>query len=451
MSLAGLAVSILVPVLVAPPLLAPIDAVRRTRDSDLALEVQRFVTPEGLTVILAPDARVGRISTQLTFRAGALYEPPERTGLAHLVEHVMMQGPTPDSQYIRLLEGRGAEDVNATTTYDTMNFRISVPPEELALALWVHADRLGHLPEVLDLVDLESHRRVVLRERAERVTDVPYGNVEQAVMAQLFPQSAPLHAGVIGTVEDLNRATIDDVKRFVSTYLVPANAVLVVAGPFDAAATRARIEALFRGLTPGARATPPKLPKGRAVELQVTAREALSRQQRVTIAWRTNLYMPDTIERLSLGAILVTVSVDGAFGTSVQASLHRVGEEQIFRLDVTLPYEKPADSARLEADAFLRYLRNVEAPRDLAETMNLVFDRMTLFMLDDVHARPGLLAQLELAGLDVTRVGAALGAHWSYDPRMVRETAYKALGKERLVLLAQPVNPRQPKVAKEEP
>lgn len=128
----------------------------------------------GLVVLLAPDASASGVAVWLTFRAGALREPADKTGLAHLVEHIAFSGATPDTDYASTLEARRARSLNARTGIDTLSFEVVVPAEELPVALWAAAERLGTLPGRLGDGEVDRHRRVVEQERALTRVDAPY-------------------------------------------------------------------------------------------------------------------------------------------------------------------------------------------------------------------------------------------------------------------------------------
>lgn len=167
------------------------------------------------------------------------------------------------------------------------------------------------------------------------------------------------------------------------------------------------------------------------------------------MAWRLKPMLHESVDRLALGALLLSLYTDGAFGTNVDAELSNHASELLFRLDVTLPHLKPAESARGEAEVFLRYLTLVQMPQDLLDATNLAEDRLSLFQLDSLPTRAALLSSMERSGSDPTQVASLLAAHWTYDSTSIQETARRFLGKHRTTLLAEPTNPRRPKVDRE--
>ena len=136
---------------------------RRTSDKDLEVPVQRLVLPNGLVVLLAPDPAATGVWVRMSYRAGTLYEPPGRSGLAHLVEHVFFNGPTPETDYAAILDRRRARHFNALTNAEELAFDVLVPPEELPLALWCVADRTASVPPAIDAAMVERHRKIALQ------------------------------------------------------------------------------------------------------------------------------------------------------------------------------------------------------------------------------------------------------------------------------------------------
>lgn len=421
---------------------------RKSTPKDLALEVERYVLPNGLVVLLAPDPSSASVLVDMTFYAGAIYEPPGKGGLAHLVEHVMMSGTTPDTDYIAMLERRGARSLNAFTNTKTMVFRSIVAPRELPLALWVHADRAGALPKLLSAENFERERRVVAAERVERYLDVPYGQVELAIHSKIFPAPHPLSQHVIGLPEELDRATLADARTFIDRTLVASNAILTLIGNFDPALAKTWIEKTVGTLPVRARPAEPERPKGRPAPIALTFREELSRRPRVSMIWRLDSLSPDATYSLSFGAELLSNYLDGAFGTEIDARLFEQDGEGFFRLDVTLPHEKPIDSAEKEAEVFLRYLTAVDMPRDVFQLTRLARDRRTMFMLDTLEGRAYLLNDLEVRFGRITSSAEHHARHWKIARHDVQHTAWKTLitKGQRMIFHARPTKPLQPKL-----
>jgi zinc protease len=185
----------------------------------------------GLRVIGVPDAGAGAVAVQLWYRVGGKDDPPGRSGFAHLFEHMMFKSARHlrAEQFDRLTEDVGGQN-NAFTTEDATVYQSEVPANHLERLLWAEAERLAHLN--VDQLNFDSERSVVIEELRERVLAQPYGRLFEALYPAAFDEH-PYRRGVIGSIEDLRAATLEDVRAFHATYYRSDNAVLVVAGGFE--------------------------------------------------------------------------------------------------------------------------------------------------------------------------------------------------------------------------
>ncbi|MCC7382922.1 MAG: insulinase family protein [Deltaproteobacteria bacterium] len=385
----------------------------------------------------------------VAFRAGTIYEPPDRCGLAHLVEHVLYSGASADTRYPKILETRGARDVSAVTTFDLVRFRAVMPKGGLDAALWATADRLvAILPELDDGI-LAKHRAIVLEERALRLSDRPYGLVDAAIMARLYPGEHPLRAGVSGTPETLEAISVDDVRRYIERYFVPANAIVTLVGDFDMNTAVAELERQLSGIPPGARAEVPTFRRSKPRRVVYEDVEPISRQPRVTLVWDFPSLRQAPIAELAMGGMLLTISTDGTFGTSVDAGFINYGTGGIFRLDVTLPHDKPVVSTQNEAEALLRYLTLTEPQPEIMEAALLAYDRSLMLVLDSLEGRASLITEREYRFGDPEAISSSNQAHWAMRPVSIQDTARVALRESRLIVHARPSHPRQPRLERE--
>jgi predicted Zn-dependent peptidase len=194
--------------------------------------------PNGLQVIYHEDHSTPVVGVNIWYDVGSKNEVQGRTGFAHLFEHVMFKGSknVPDGQHFSMLEaagGRAGADINGTTYYDRTNYFEQVPSNQLELALWLEADRMGTLTEVLTREKLENQKDVVMNEKRQSYDNQPYGASSQEMLALAYPPGHPYHHDVIGSMEDLAAANVEDVNAFFRTYYAPGNAVLVIAGDID--------------------------------------------------------------------------------------------------------------------------------------------------------------------------------------------------------------------------
>ena len=212
--------------------------------------------PNGLTVIYSVERSTPVVAVEVMYDVGSKHEEPGRTGFAHLFEHVMFKGSrnVADGAHWSLLEkagGRAGSDINGTTSWDRTNYFEQIPSNYLELALWLEADRMGTLLETLTKEKLDNQREVVKNERRQSVDNQPYGTWLEKMQKHAYPAGHPYHHEIIGSMEDLSAATVDDVKKFFRTYYAPNNAVLVIAGDFDVPQAQALVRKHFRDIPRG--------------------------------------------------------------------------------------------------------------------------------------------------------------------------------------------------------
>ena len=256
-------------VVVASPALAqsgtarPAAASNRSGTPQLRIDYIEDSLPNGLKVLYHVDRSTPVVGVNIWYNVGSKNEKEGRTGFAHLFEHVMFEGSknVDDGAHFGLLEkagARGGADINGTTSNDRTNYFEQVPSHQLELALWLEADRMGTLLDVLTPEKLELQRQVVKNERRQGVDNQPYGTWFEQMQSHVFPKGHPYHHPVIGSMADLSAATLDDVKSFFKTYYAPNNAVLVIAGDIDVPAARQLVRKHFADIPRGP-AKPPVL------------------------------------------------------------------------------------------------------------------------------------------------------------------------------------------------
>lgn len=253
------------------------------------LNPAKTTLPNGLTVIYDEDHRTPIVTVNVWYHVGSKDEASGRNGFAHLFEHVMFQGSkhVPEDTYFRFLEKAGATSINGTTNRDRTNYFETVPANQLELALWLESDRMGFLLDHADQATFESQRSVVKNERRQNYENAPYGLVSEAIEGELFPEGHPYHLLTIGTPEDLDAATLEDVRAFFRKNYVPNNATLVLSGDFDRRKAEALVEKYFGPILKGA-AVPRVAPA--PVTRQVASRiemEAGVELPRVYLDWVT--------------------------------------------------------------------------------------------------------------------------------------------------------------------
>ena len=204
----------------------------------------------GLRVVINEDHAVPVVAVNIWYDVGSRHEEPGLTGLAHLFEHLMFEGSANvgKGEHLKLLQAVGAS-LNATTWCDRTNYYETVPSHHLELALWLEADRMGGLADSLSQDTLDNQRAVVQNERRQSYDNQPYGGWTEQLQQLAFPDGHPYQHSTIGSMDDLEAASLDDVKEFYRRHYAPNNAVLTLVGDVDTAAALAVVEKYFGGIS----------------------------------------------------------------------------------------------------------------------------------------------------------------------------------------------------------
>src|SRR5579872_7307640 len=210
------------------------------RAADLTIPFTKTTLPNGMVVLLSEDHAVPQVALNISYGVGSRMERPGRTGFAHLFEHLMFMGTkrAPTKAFDAWMEEAGGRN-NAWTAEDRTDYFDIAPPPAVPLLLWLEADRMRDLGPLIDQDKLDLQRDVVRNERRQSIENRPYGIEELVEPELLWPEGHPYHHPVIGAHEDLQAATVGDVKEFFATWYDPANASVAVAGDFDPKAVAA--------------------------------------------------------------------------------------------------------------------------------------------------------------------------------------------------------------------
>jgi predicted Zn-dependent peptidase len=211
------------------------------------------------------------VAVNIWYHVGAYDEQPGRTGFAHLFEHMMFQGSrdVPDDRHIAMLEEVGATGLNGTTSFDRTNYFETVPSHHLETALWLESDRMGFLLDKLTPESLETQRQVVMNERRQSIETAPYGLAEEKEWQALFPLPHPYHGAVIGSMADLQAASVADVENFFRRWYAPSNATLAIVGDVEIDEVIARVRARFERAPKIRPAPPPPARRGAPAAAEV--------------------------------------------------------------------------------------------------------------------------------------------------------------------------------------
>jgi zinc protease len=317
----------------------------------------KHVLPNGLTLIVHEDHKAPVVAVNVWYHVGSKNEKPGKTGFAHLFEHLMFQGTENlKGEFFEPLEKAGATGMNGTTNDDRTNYFETVPKNALDLALWLESDRMGHLLGSIDQAKLDEQRGVVQNEKREHENQ-PFGQSSQIIAAATAPAGHPYSWDTIGSMEDLNAASLDDVKEWFRSYYGAANATLVVAGDVDTEDVKQRVEKFFGDIPSG---PPIARPKAWVAPMVGTKRHTIedrAGQPRITEVWNVAPWGDPSLEHLSLAANILAggktsrlhqrLVVKEQLATDVRSYLSRRELGSQFNLSVTA---KPsADLSRIEA------------------------------------------------------------------------------------------------------
>ena len=221
------------------------------RADEIDIPCQKFVLDNGLTLLVHEDHKAPIVAVNIWYHVGSKNEKPGKTGFAHLFEHLMFNGSENyDNDYFQAMERIGATDLNGTTSYDRTNYFQNVPTSALDIALWLESDRMGHMIGAIKQAKLDEQRGVVQNEKRQ-YENQPYALAEELIQTACFPKEHPYSWTVIGSIKDLNDASLPDVHEWFKTYYGPNNAVLVVAGDITAQTALDKVKQYFGDIPPG--------------------------------------------------------------------------------------------------------------------------------------------------------------------------------------------------------
>lgn len=365
------------------------------------INVEEYTLKNGLRVLLHQDRSTPIVAVGVWYHVGAKNEVEGRTGFAHLFEHMMFQGSKNyDADYFTPLQEAGAT-INGTTNQDRTWYFQTVPSNFLELALFMEADRLGNLLPAMTQEKLDNQRDVVKNERRQRVDNQPYGTAFERIGELMYPKPHPYNWSTIGSLEDLQAASMDDVQSFFRQYYVPNNAILVISGDFEDRQARALVEKHFGPIPAGGkieRPNPaqPKLEK----EIRTTVEDSVPLARRYFVWHGVRAYSPDEPALDVLSNILSSgrtsrLQSNLLYGKElVQQVFANSGTNEIaglFQIQATARPGKSLDDIEKEIDAEIERIKN-EAPsaEELSRALNLI-ESQSIFGLQTVLGKANQL------------------------------------------------------------
>jgi predicted Zn-dependent peptidase len=223
----------------------------------MRIPIETYRLPNSLFVTLSEDHTAPIVAVNLWYHVGSANEREGRTGFAHLFEHMLFQGSAnvEANEHFEMIQRAGGT-LNGSTWLDRTNYFETIPSNQLAVALWLEADRMGQLLPAMTQQKLDTQRDVVKNERRWSVDNQPYGTWWERLPALAYPSHHPFHHSLIGSMEDLSAAHLDDIADFFAMYYTPDNAVLSIAGDFDPTEAKVLVDRFF-GPIPRGRGKPP--------------------------------------------------------------------------------------------------------------------------------------------------------------------------------------------------
>ena len=220
---------------------------------------EKYKLPNGLTVVLHQDKSDPIVSVAIYYHVGSSRETPGKTGFAHLFEHMMFQRSenVGEDQLFKNIQGAGGS-LNGSTSQDRTNYYEVVPKNALEMVLWLESDRMGFLENTVTKAALANQQNVVQNEKRQSVDNAPNGFNQGLILKSLYPKGHPYNWTVIGEMEDLASATVEDVKAFHHKYYTPSNAFMVISGDIETAQVKALVQKYFGDLPAGEKIEPRK-------------------------------------------------------------------------------------------------------------------------------------------------------------------------------------------------
>jgi predicted Zn-dependent peptidase len=399
----------------------------------MRIPIETFTLDNGLLVTLSEDHTAPLVAVNLWYHVGSANEREGRTGFAHLFEHMLFQGSVSvgANEHFELIQRAGGT-LNGSTWLDRTNYYETVPSNQLELALWLEANRMGYLLPAMTQQKLDTQRDVVQNERRWSMDNQPYGSWWERLPALCFPPSHPFHHSLIGSMRDLDAASLQDIEQFFTTYYTPDNAVLSIAGDFDRSEARLLLERHF-GPIPRGRGKPPLPDMSLPTTLGGPVREVVPDDvvlPRLFLAFRSPVFGSDEYYAASVcGAIL---------GLKKGCRLHRhlVRDRQIAAEAQSFTYDLTKGSDLLVLDVTARPETSVE---ELERAVHGEVDQLRDGgVTDDEVARAVTLIETEMivslqsAGDRADKL--SLFATYFGDPSLVNEQAarYRAVTAERV-------------------
>jgi zinc protease len=438
------------PLLALTALLAPIEPVD-AQSAQLEIPFTRFVLDNGLTLLVHEDRKAPIVAVNIWYHVGSKNEEPGRTGFAHLFEHLMFNGSENyDDDYFKVLEPLGATDLNGTTNTDRTNYFQNVPTSALDVALWMESDRMGHLIGAIDQAKLDEQRGVVQNEKRQGENQ-PYGQVSNRIFENTYPAGHPYSWSVIGSMEDLEAASLEDVHGWFERYYGAANAVIVLAGDIAPETARQKVEQYFGDIPSGPPVTKQDVwVAPRSGRHRVTMQDRVP-QARIYKVWNVPEWGSEEAIELGLFARVLASGKNSRLyerlvyreqiASAVSASVSERELGSLFVTTVTaLPGQDLAEIESIMDEELERLLSEGPTPDELALAQTQVragFIR-GIERIGGFGGKSDVLARNEVFAGDAAFYQTRLRVNAEAGPDQIRQTAQAWLGTGEFVLEVHP-------------
>ncbi|MGZ4002064.1 MAG: M16 family metallopeptidase [Flavisolibacter sp.] len=423
--------------------------------TDLKVPVTYYKLPNGLKVVLSPDKTAPTIAVGVYYHIGFRIEPRNRTGFAHLFEHMMFQGSENlgKMEFIKLVQTNGGI-LNGSTRFDFTNYFEVLPAHKLETALWAEADRMKGLKITQE--NLTNQQGVVKNEVKVNVLNQPYGGFPWLDMPQYANKNWHNAHNFYGDLKDLDSARLEDVDAFFKTYYAPNNAVLVVSGDFEIPEAKKWIEKYYSGIPAAKMPAQPDLSEPvQEKEQRFTKEDALAKKPAIAIAYK----MPErnTPEYYAMGLIdqMMVQGQDSrlyqalvqqkGYTSNVSGGINYLGNmfdyngPMLWMSNLTHDATVPADSIIRQYDLAIAGLKKVSN-----EDLKLALVKMRSDLYDEMESQFGigkvnLLASFALFDDDPARINTLENDFKKVTPELIRATVNKYLDpRNRTILIVEP-------------
>jgi zinc protease len=409
----------------------------------MRIPIETFRLDNGLFVTLSEDHTAPLVAVNLWYHVGSANERAGRTGFAHLFEHMLFQGSAHvgANEHFELVQRAGGT-LNGSTWLERTNYFETVPSNQLALALWLEADRMGALLPAMTQQKLDTQRDVVKNERRWSVDNQPYGTWWEKLPALAFPPEHPFHHSLIGSMEDLDAASLEDVAGFFATYYTPDNAVLTIAGDFDPTEARSLVERFFGPIPRGER-RPPLPPMSLPPTFGEWRREVVQDAvmlPRLFLTFRSPIFGSDAYYPASVAGAILGMGKGSRLQRSLVRDRQVASEASAFTfdlakgsdlliVDVTARPEIGAELLELEVAREIDRMREGVSESEVERAQALI-ESTLVTALQSAGDRADKLSMFATYFGDPSRINAEPGRYRAVTAAQVNEFVRERLGEE---------------------